>query len=289
MIADVSALAAAATAVINLALAIIAGVLAARLWLGTAPTLRAPVLACWVAIAAAALILLLDQAAQLTETGMAAAWDAAYLLATSTFSGQAMAAVGVLAALAAVLTAVSRKFVPVALLAFGAVTAIRATMGHAGEAGIVSLPVFIEWGHLLAMSLWVGCVIVSGWIVLPALSGAGDGPALPSYAVRMSNWATVALVVIIASGVFNTDRVLASWSDLIHTGYGKLLLAKIALVLVALGLGGINRLIGIPALRRAPRPAGAVRQFILVLRIESLVLAGVVLLAAVLTNASPHG
>lgn len=292
MIADVSALAAAATAVINLSLATVAGVLAARLWLGAdggaaAPVRRGPVVAAWMAMAAAALLMLLDQAAQLTDTSLLAAWEGAYLLATSTFSGQAMAAVGSIAALTAALTAAWRKVIPIALLGFGIVTALRSTMGHAGEAGIMSLPVLVEWTHLLAMSLWVGCVVVSGWIVLPSLRGAG--PALPRYADRMSNWATAALVVIIASGVFNTDRVLDKLSDIVNTEYGNLLLAKILLVLVAMGLGGLNRLIGIPALRRALRAESAVRQFILILRIESVVLAFVVMLAAVLTNASPHG
>lgn len=295
MIADVSPVAVAMTAVINLAFTVIAGILAARLWLGTA---RVPatvaagtsgVAMAWLAVAGGAFMLLLDQAALLSETTIFAAWDSAWMLATQTFSGQATSAVILVGLIGAVLSSSRKAFLAMAAACFVLATAVRATMGHAGEAGPVSLAVLVEWLHLVAMSLWVGCVIISGWVVFPALAATRDSDnAVKLYAARMSTWATAALAVILLSGVFNTDRVLESYTDLFDTSYGNLLLAKIALVIVALGLGGLNRIKGLPALERQPAGAG-LRHFIFILKAESFVLAAVVLLAAVLTNVSAHG
>lgn len=295
MIAEFSPTAVAATAVINLGLAVIAGRIAARLWLSLSngaafsPQKSRSVAITWLAIAAGALVLLFDQAAQLSETTIFAAWDSAVMLASQTFSGQATASIVVLALVASALCWWRPGLLMVMICWFAIVTAIRATMGHAGENGPLSLPVLVEWAHLVAMSLWVGCVIISGWVVLPALSTArGSEAAVRNYTARLSTWATVALAVIILSGVFNTDRVLTSYSDLLYTSYGNLLLAKIVLVLVALGLGGLNRIKGIPALQSDPIDNGR-RQFTTILKIESLVLTAVVLVAAVLTNVSAHG
>lgn len=295
MIADVAPVAVAMTAVINLGFAIIAGIIGARCWLGTARapgnalSMRAGVLVSWLAVAGAASILLLDQAAQLAETSMFAAWASAAILASSTYSGKATAAVIFLAASAAALTW-RRAFVLPALVLLAAVTAVRSTMGHAGESGPLTLAVLIEWAHLAAMNLWVGCVIVSGWLVLPPLAAVSGDPAAAtarSYAQQLSAWATAALAIIVLSGILNTDRVLEHYGDLFTTAYGNLLLAKIVLVLVALGLGGFNRVRGMPALKHDAERG--LRSFILILKTESIVLIAVVLLAAVLTNVSAHG
>lgn len=290
MIADASPLAVAMTALINLAFAVIAGTVAARLWqrvtAGEAPARGGMPLA-WLGVAAGASVLLLDQASQLAETPLYASWDAVGMLVGQTFSGKAAAGVAGLSLAAALISWRHRAIRP-ALACFAVVTAIRSTMGHAGEAGVLSLPVLMEWTHLLAMSLWVGCVIVSGWRVLPMLRNAGDTARVAgAYIQRLSSWATVALMLIALTGVFNTDRVLEQYSDLFDTAYGNLLLAKIALVAIAVALGGYNRLRGMPALARDPDRG--LRSFVLVLKIESFALAAVVLLAAVLTNVSSHG
>ena len=301
MITDVSPVAVAMTAVINLAFACIAGIAAAKLWLGltnqlaSAQSLNDGMPLGWLAVAGAALVLLLDQAAQLSETAMLASWETAAVLATQTFSGRASASVIVLALAAAVLTWRRSAVIRLALLCFAVATAMRSAMGHAGDNGALSLAVLVEWSHLAAMSLWVGCVIVSGWVVLPALarsrtpsdaSGAAD--LVRRYAARLSTWASAALATIALSGVFNTDRVLERYADLFDTDYGKLLLAKITLVVVALCLGGVNRMWGMPALARDPVDSG-LRQFIVILKAEAFVLTAVVILAAILTNVSAYG
>lgn len=292
MIAEVSPLAVFLTIVINLALATIAGVLGARWWLNqhvsTAPlvVMRRLLVASWVLIAAAAAVLVLAQAAQLSEVAIFDAWDSAVLLVAKTYGGQATAATVLVSIVAAALACRQSTVFRVSCLAFVIVTAARASTGHAGQDGPFSLSVLVEWVHLLAMSLWVGCVLVAGWLTLPGLPNKPAAVAR-SYADQLSSWATGALVLIILSGIFNTDRMLSSYMDLLYTDYGRLLLAKIAFVAAGLLLGAINRLRGLPALHRQPLDKG-LNQFIFILRAESIILIAVIVLAGVLTNVSPH-
>ena len=70
--------------------------------------------------------------------------------------------------------------------------------------------------------------------------------------------------------------------DSIVRGVRRLLLILLGAVGMAVLMGGWNRVIGFPRAKR-----GAPEQALMVLRIESLVLAGVLVLAAALTAQQP--
>lgn len=181
----------------------------------------------------------------------------------------------------------SRTYLGILTVLLLLVAAARVTIGHAYEHGPFSAAVLVEWLHVGLMALWAGIVFVAGWLVLPRVL-AGESTSTKervSYLTSMSNWAAIALVGILATGAYNSYRVLSSPSQLIELDYGQVLTFKLCLVSIAIVLGGFNKLIGLPA---ATSPRG-LRTVITVLRIESVVLLFVLMAAAVLTSSAPPG
>ena len=168
------------------------------------------------------------------------------------------------------------------LLAFAAT---RASMGHAGEGGWWRAPHLAETAHLVAIAVWTGAVLVSGWHALrPANVGMLPRAAMVQYLDRMSQAATVAVIVIAATGITSGWHRVGSGANLLHTWYGYTLLAKVALVLAAIALGGWNKFFGLPAAARSAAGIAIVRR---VLRIEAVLLLAVLVAAACLTVQPP--
>jgi putative copper export protein len=274
---------------LNLALAWMVGACTAAFWLrneGTGWTLRCRLwlqqscrAAALVCLAAYLLVLWAVAAAMadvpLSEAG-AALW---MLLAQSDYGKAAWAAAACLAALAFWPLSPGRSLAVLVAFAFS-----RVANSHAAEQGLLTLPLLVEWLHLLLIALWVGGVAVAAWVVLPA-SAAGGGAAPDAYLRKLSDAATLALAGIVATGIFNAWRGLGKLDNLAATPYGVALTVKLVLVALAVALGGYNKLRGFPAI--VAGQAGARPVVVLVLRIESLLLAAAVLAAAVLTSQAP--
>ena len=168
-----------------------------------------------------------------------------------------------------------------ALLVF---TVTRASMGHAGEGGLWTATMLAEAVHLFAVGVWSGAVFVAGWLVLSGSRGARPGLHTDRYLERMSQAALAAVAAIAATGVYSAWHRVGSAEHLLHTPYGWILQAKVLLVLLAVGLGGYNKFIGLPAAARSARGVLLVRR---VLQVESLLLLGALLAAALLTSQQP--
>ncbi|GAA1016273.1 transport integral membrane protein [Streptomyces sp. F-3] len=73
--------------------------------------------------------------------------------------------------------------------------------------------------------------------VLPA----GDGPALTAAVARFSRIALGAVTVLAATGIYQSWRGLGSWAALTGTAYGRLLLVKVAAVVLMLAAAVLSR------------------------------------------------
>jgi putative copper resistance protein D len=181
-------------------------------------------------------------------------------------------------------------------LAVCAVLAVaRASAGHAGGSGDWG-PLLVGGAHLFAIGLWSGCVFVAAMDFRRG-SASSDPPSSAFVALRarcyarLSSLATVALAVVVATGLAQAWRALGGWEPLVSSGYGRLLDVKLVLVAMAVALGGINRFV---YLRRLVAAASSVREglralrgFEVVLRIEALVLFAALVVAAALANSEP--
>jgi putative copper resistance protein D len=163
----------------------------------------------------------------------------------------------------------------------------RVSVSHAAEAGLLSIGALVEWSHLVLIALWVGLVGLTGCLVLPQARAGWSGTGqLGRYLDRVSDCATVALAVILASGIYNAWHRLGSLEHLSGNLYGNALVFKVALVAAAVALGGYNKLVGFPALATSlvKRP-----RVVLVLRIELAILLGALIAASILTSTQPPG
>lgn len=278
----------AATALLNLALAVAAGAGITGWWMAPRASAWAALLArrlrqAGIVATAAAMLasacLLWMTAAAMGEVALAQAGDATWTLLTETHFGLAwMIGIGALA-----ISLAARRTALVGLSAF---LFTRSMVSHAAGDGDFTVPVLVDWLHLNLACMWVGEVLVSGFLVLAG--PPGDRTDCAAYVTSLSTSATFALAGIFATGLFSAWHNLGSLGALTGSAYGITLAAKVALVLAAAMLGGVNRFFVMPKLIASLRDgASDGGKFRLILRLEAAVLLGVLALAAVLSSTSP--
>ena len=167
---------------------------------------------------------------------------------------------------------------PAFVIGLGFATGLSVS-GHQGvEPNATYLTGLADWLHLAAAILWVGGLVALATCVWP-LAPALRRPAFLGF----SRIATVLVAVLVLAGTYLAISRLPTFSDLWSTTYGQALLAKIAIVCVALGWGAVHHFVVRPLLERGEAPRGVRRSLIG----ESTVAILVLLFAAVLVNARP--
>ncbi len=293
-----------ATVLVNLGLAGIVGAWASLLWLHEADSAwavrarlrsRAAFTLALAFTAGVDLLLLWQQAAYMAEASLADALAMLPSMAVQTYAGRCWTSgmAGLLLVGAASASARRWRVARWAGVAVGisVFVASRAAVSHAGGAGLLSLPLWVECVHLWAISLWLGIVAVGAFVVLDDRVGAGSAEpkAVLDWVETLSTVATGTLVVVGATGLANAWRSVGATASLTGSAYGNALLAKVALVALAVALGGFNRFRVMPRLRSAMGASPGLfirlqRRFVRVLRIEAVVLFAALVAAAVLSS-----
>jgi putative copper resistance protein D len=115
--------------------------------------------------------------------------------------------------------------------------------GHAagGLGGEAVLHPAADVLHLIAAAAWVGALLPL--IVLFAAAGADDASlAIARTATaRFSILGIVSVGTLLVTGIVNTYYLAGSVPALLHTGYGRLLLIKIALFVAMVAIATVNR------------------------------------------------
>ncbi len=178
-----------------------------------------------------------------------------------------------LAGLAAWALVLARRPRLAVALAFAAVLAGGA-LGHAlARSPGWSIPA--KAIHLAAAAVWLG-----GLLRLATIDPASD--LFPITARRVSSAALVAVVVIGATGVLQAALILPTLTDLLTSGYGRLVLLKAAGLAILIGVGAYHRLRLMPRLDASS--GEALRRSV---RREIVILAVVLLIAARLAYEPP--
>jgi len=298
-----------ATALLNLAVAVLAGASVSRLWLGRdasdwsggrhQPVRSAAIAGAMLALVANIVVLWLESAA-MAEVPVTEAAGATWSMLTSTHLGLAwsigMIGLAVAAAAAFIRAEHGRGPALLTLVALAVFWYTRSMVSHAASDGDFSLRLLSDWIHLGLISLWVGEVVLAGGIMLRVTDNmtATDRRARAGYVASLSSSATFALTGIFVTGLYASWRSLGGLENLVGNTYGNTLIAKLVFVGVAALLGGFNRFVVMPPWLERESAGSAVAEllparFRRVLWIEALVLLVVVVLAAWLASTSPPG
>jgi copper transport protein len=150
--------------------------------------------------------------------------------------------------------------------------------------------------HLVAGAAWVGGLL---WLVClragPSVASLtrDDHSSEPasltrddntSEAKRVSSVALAAVIVVTLSGIIQTVLFLPALSDLFHSTYGAIVLAKVCGMLTLVAFGAYHRYRVLPALAHDAREA---ERFAVTLKRELAVFAVVVLLGGLLAYVPP--
>lgn len=164
--------------------------------------------------------------------------------ASSTYGMTLLLRIAAAAALAGVLARVRRRLGPtVPLLVTGGASALAvivtfAAVGHPVAGPWPPLAVASSAVHVAAMAVWLGGLTALLAGVLRGGTAARDvARVLPVYS-RLAFGAVAALVV---TGVVQSIREVGTPTALFGTTYGRLLLAKLAVVLLVLAAAGVSR------------------------------------------------
>jgi copper transport protein len=251
----------------------------------------------WFGLTGATIAVLLLYGPWVTSRGIASVVKLELLSTTMTsrLGIALLVRLGLLALL--VLPLVARPRLPVAAVVAGA-AALAVTWGavtHSAVGAQAPLAMTADAAHLVAMAVWLGGLVVLGAAMLPGSDPwQGLGTAVP----RFSRTAMICVGVLVVSGTYQAWRQVGELDALFQTSYGRVLLAKLGLVLLIMLLAAgarswARRHYGKVEPERGKRrkytesttgDIAALRRSVLG---EAGIAAAVVVLAAVLVNIEP--
>jgi copper transport protein len=100
----------------------------------------------------------------------------------------------------------------------------------------IAMPVDVA--HLLAVAAWLGGL---GALLVALYRSPAETPLGTTVVRRFSQVAFGSVLVLVATGLYQSWRQVGSWSALTGTRYGQLLCVKVGLVLLLLGVAWISR------------------------------------------------
>ena len=184
----------------------------------------------------------------------------------------------------------------VALAATVTAAATATLVSHAAASATLK-EMALDLIHVIAISVWTGGVVaLLRTVLLPARPDTvSDARALGATVWRFSLTALVSVGLLLATGTLQAFGRLVLIEDLFETPYGIALSVKIALLALALVLGGLNLLRWGPRLRalptaRAPRIRALTAARAALVRdttVETVLFVGIVIAAASLTAFVP--
>ncbi|GAA1509003.1 copper resistance CopC/CopD family protein [Nocardioides humi] len=164
-----------------------------------------------------------------------------------------------------------------------------ALVGHTRAYEPTTLLVVTDALHLTAGAVWLGGLAGLA-LTLPSVAGRPKDAA--RLLARFSTVAAGLLAALALSGVLMGWRIVGSWARLVEETYGRLLLVKVALVLVVVAIAAFNRFRLVPRVAqdgghdRRRRASGLVRRTVLA---EAALLVAVLGVTGFLTQKPPGG
>jgi copper transport protein len=156
--------------------------------------------------------------------------------------------------------------------------------GHATDARDAGWAQAAGLAHLTGVCLWVGGLAMLLFGVLPRRQPEELGAVVPRY----STLAMTSVALIVVAGVVLAWQVVGSVGAVLHTGYGRLLLTKLAIFALVLAIAQASRRWVSRRLDVAVAgDVATVRPFVYSVAAETVVVVFVLIAASLLVTASP--
>ena len=121
------------------------------------------------------------------------------------------------------------------------------------------MSVVVDAIHLSSMAVWLGGLVMLVSFLLPQANERELGAILPIW----SRWAATAVSALMLAGVVQALIEVASFSGLVTSTYGRLILVKAGLAAAAIGVAAYSRKLVLAQSGRGrtapPAPRGAGR------------------------------
>jgi copper resistance protein D len=159
--------------------------------------------------------------------------------------------------------------------------------GHGAEGRLGNIHLAADVVHLLCASCWPMGLAPLFWLIRKLIL-AGKATMVARLSQRFSIVSVMCVCVMMGTGIVNSLSLMSSTSDFFGTLYGRVLLAKISCFLVMVGIGAVNLL----RLERrfsgdAAEDAATARQLNINVMIETILVAAVIALVAILGTLAP--
>ena len=123
-----------------------------------------------------------------------------------------------------------------------------ALAGHPGASDVAPLTTVADVAHLASVGIWIGGLVMLAAFLLRRANVRELSAILPVW----SNWAMLAVTVLVLSGTAQALIEIGTVHALLHTTYGQLVIAKVLLLAVILASAQAARLLvqrhaGVPA------------------------------------------
>ena len=119
---------------------------------------------------------------------------------------------------------------------------------------MTSVALVVVWLHLLGVVVWIGGVMYQAHILMPAArAGAVTAFADAARRARPVTWTAVSVVAL--TGFYNITQ-LGPLETVMNSGAGMLIIAKFALVIIAVAIAAQRDFARLPILRGALQGGG---------------------------------
>jgi copper transport protein len=129
--------------------------------------------------------------------------------------------------------------------------------GHPGASSAPALTVISDVAHLSAAAIWLGGLV----ILFGFLLRKGTTKELSAILPIWSNWAMMAVAVLVLAGTAQALVEIGDLNALLHTTYGKLVLLKVGLLILVLVVATFSRRLA--ARKPGQRTVGRLRRTVL--------------------------
>jgi copper transport protein len=173
---------------------------------------------------------------------------------------------------------------PILLLAvIMAAAASPSLSGHAADGNVLWLRIPLDMLHILAGAAWLGGLVQ---LLTIAKRERSLDPRMYAVVNRYSTVAAISVGVLVVTGIYATfDELDAGLGELVGSAWGRLILAKVALLAATMPLANANRLRNVPDVGYDPvRGVPKLRRFV---ALELVIIVWVVGATAMLVYETP--